>query len=208
VAEKPDGLAKRKFSNNIYYNNKPILVGKKTMSDLAKEVMAIEDPKVYREYAEALLETIKSGGGSSSASKDMMMMAAKSRPGPAKGIARASELSAPAPASHFLREFGQSDRELIESSTKEANVAQILEIMNGHVEKMVVANSGASVYDALKKGTTEADKARYIYYAILSRPPNKAEMNMLMRDVIDGSKESYENLVAALVQTHEFMFVQ
>jgi hypothetical protein len=138
----------------------------------------------------------------------MMMMAAKSRPGPAKGIARASELSAPAPASHFLREFGQSDRELIESSTKEANVAQILEIMNGHVEKMVVANSGASVYDALKKGTTEADKARYIYYAILSRPPNKSEMNMLMRDVIDGSKESYENLVAALVQTHEFMFVQ
>ena len=97
---------------------------------------------------------------------------------------------------------------MIESSTKEANVAQILEIMNGHVEKMVVANSGASVYDALKKGTTEADKTRYIYYAILSRPPSQPEMNMLMRDVIDGSKESYENLVAALVQTHEFMFVQ
>ncbi|MDG2400030.1 MAG: DUF1549 domain-containing protein [Akkermansiaceae bacterium] len=208
VAEKPDNLAKRKFSNNIYYNNKPILVGEKTMSDLAKEVVAIEDPKIYREYAEALLEKIKSGGGGSSASKDMMMMAAKSRPGPAKGIARASELSAPAPAGHFLREFGQSDRELIESSTKEANVAQILEIMNGHVEKMVVANSGASVYDALKKGTTEADKTRYIYYAILSRPPSQPEMNMLMRDVIDGSKESYENLVAALVQTHEFMFVQ
>jgi hypothetical protein len=206
VAEHPDKLAKRKFSNNIYYNNKPILVGKKTMSDLAKEVVAIKDPKQYREYAEALLEEIKSSGGSS-ASKDMMM-AAKSRPGPAKGIARASELSAPAPAGHFLREFGQSDRELIESSTKEANVAQILEIMNGHVEKMVVANKGASVYDALKKGTTEADKARYIYYAILSRPPSKSEMNMLMRDVIDGSKESYENLVAALVQTHEFMFVQ
>jgi hypothetical protein len=208
VAEHPDKLAKRKFSNNIYYNNKPILVGKKTMSDLAKEVVAIEDPKKYREYAEALLEEIKSSGGGSSASKDMMMMAAKSRPGPAKGIARASELSAPAPAGHFLREFGQSDRELIESSTKEANVAQILEIMNGHVEKMVVANSGASVYDALKKGTTEADKARYIYYAILSRPPSESEMNMLMRDVIDGSKESYQNLVAALVQTHEFMFVQ
>lgn len=208
VAEDPDKLAKRKFSDNIYYNNKPILVGKKTMSDLAKEVTAIKDPKKYREYAEALLDEIKSAGGGSSADKDMMMMAAKSRPGPASGIARASELAAPAPAGHFLREFGQSDRELIESSTKEANVAQILEIMNGHVEKMVVANKGASVYDALKKGTTEADKARYIYYAILSRAPSEAEMNMLMRDVIDGSKESYENLVAALIQTHEFMFVQ
>ncbi len=208
VAEDPEKLAKRKFSNNIYYNNKPIMVGKKTMSDLAKEVVAIKDPKKYREYAEALLDEIKSDGGGSSADKDMMMMAAKSRPGPANGIARASELPAPAPAGHFLRQFGQSDRELIESSTKEANVAQILEIMNGHVEKMVVANKGASVYDALKKGTTEADKARYIYYAILSRPPSEAEMNMLMRDVIDGSKESYQNLVSALIQTHEFMFVQ
>ena len=208
VAEHPDKLAKRKFSNHIYYNNKPVLVGEMTMAQLAQEVVAIKDPAKYREYAENLLQKIKSGSSSSSASKDMMMMASRSRPGPAKGIARASELAAPAPAGHFLREFGQSDRELIASSTKEANVAQVLEIMNGHVEKMVVSNRGASVYDALKKGTTEADKVRYIYYAVLSRPPSDQEMNMLMRDVIDGSTESYQNLVAALMQTHEFMFVQ
>mgnify|MGYP005855137687 CR=1 FL=1 len=208
VVEHPDKLAKRKFSNHIYYNNKPVLVGEMTMSQLAREVVAIKDPEKYREYAERLLEKIKSSSGGSSASKDMMMMASRSRPGPAKGLARASELPAPAPAGHFLREFGQSDRELIASSTKEANVAQILEIMNGHVEKMVVANRGASVYDALKKGTTEADKVRYIYYAVLSRPPSDREMNMLMRDVIDGSRESYQNLVSALLQTHEFMFVQ
>ncbi|MFT6178298.1 MAG: hypothetical protein ACJAQT_000101 [Akkermansiaceae bacterium] len=207
VVEQPDKLAKRKFSDHIYYNNKPVLVGQKTMGQLAKEVVAIEDPKKYREYAEKLMEDFKSGGGASG-DKDMMMMASKSRPGPAKGIARASELVAPAPAGHFLREFGQSDRELIGASTTEANVAQVLEIMNGHVEKMVVANKGAAVYDALKRGTTEADKTRYIYYAILSRAPSDAEMNMLMRDVIDGSEESYQNLVSALVSTHEFMFVQ
>jgi hypothetical protein len=179
-----------------------------TMSQLAREVVTIKDPGEYRQYAENLLQKIKSSKGSASANKDMMMMASRSRPGPARGIARASELSAPAPAGHFLREFGQSDRELIASSTKEANVAQILEIMNGHVEKMVVSNKGASVYDALKRGTTEADKVRYIYYAVLSRAPSDQEMNMLMRDVIDGSRESYQNLVAALMQTHEFMFVQ
>jgi hypothetical protein len=33
-------------------------------------------------------------------------------------------------------------------------------------------------------------------------------MNMLMRDVIDGSRDSYQNLVSALVATHEFIFVQ
>ncbi len=207
VSGKPDQLAKRKFSNHIYWNNKPVLVGQKTMADIAKEVLAIKEPEKYRQYAENLLAQFKTGGGSSSNS-DMMMMASKTRPGPAKGIARASELAAPAPAGHFLREFGQSDRNLIGAETKEANMAQILQIMNGHVEKMVVANKGASVYDALKKGTTEADKTRYIYYAILNRPPSDFEMNMLMRDVIDGSRESYQNLVSALIQTHEFMFVQ
>lgn len=208
VADQPDKLPKRKFSNHIYYQNKPVLVGKKTMPQLAEEIMAIKDPEEYRDYVEQLLEEIKADSGNSSASDEMMAMASRSRPGPAKGIARASELPAPAPAGHFLREFGQSDRQLIDSSTKEANVAQILEIMNGHVEKMVVANREASVYEALEKGTTPADKARYIYYAILSRPPSDAEMNMLMRDVIDGSRESYQNLVSALIQTHEFMFIQ
>jgi len=208
VADQPDDLQKRKFSDHIYYNNKPVLVGQKTMGQLSREVVSIKDPDKYRKYAEQLLKDFKSGGGGDTPSGDMMMMASKSRPGPAKGIARASELSAPAPTGRFLREFGQSDRELIGASTTEANVAQILEIMNGHVEKMVVSNKKAAVYDALKKGTTEADKTRYIFYAILSRAPNDAEMNMLMRDVIDGSKESYSNLVSALVSTREFMFVQ
>ncbi len=208
VADKPDDLAKRKFSEHIYYQNKPILVGDKTMGQLTREVVSIKDPAEYREYAEQLLETFNTGGSSSRSNGEDMMKASKSRPGPAKGIARASELAAPAPAGHLLREFGQSDRELIGAATKEANVSQTLEIMNGHVEKMVVANKEAAVYSALEKGTTEADKTRYIYYAILSRAPTEAEMNMLMRDVIDGSQESYRNLVSALIATHEFMFVQ
>jgi hypothetical protein len=80
--------------------------------------------------------------------------------------------------------------------------------MNGHVEKMVVSNSGAAVYQALEDGSTDADKVRFLFYSILSRPPTEAEMSMLMRDVIDGSRESYANLVSALVSTHEFVFVQ
>jgi len=208
VAEAPDKLAKRKFSDHVYYENRPVLVGETTMAELAREVVAIQDPGEYRTYATNLLSRIKGSKGGGSASKEMMMMASNSRPGPAKGIARASELEAPAPVGHLLREFGQSARNLVGESTTEANMAQILEVMNGHVEKMVVSNQGASVYDALKKGTTEADKTRYIYYAILSRPPSDEEMNMLMRDVIDGSSESYQNLVSALISTHEFMFVQ
>lgn len=208
IADQPDELQKRKFGDHIYYQGKPVLVGKKTMSELSTEILAFKSPAKYREYVENLLVEIKNSGSGSSAPKDMMMMARSERPGPAKGIARASELPAPAPAGHFLREFGQSDRTLVNGATTDANMAQVLQIMNGHVEKLVVSNDGAAVYNALETGSKDADKVRYLYYAILSRPPSDEEMNMLMRDVIDGSKDSYKNLVSALLSTHEFMFVQ
>lgn len=206
TAGDPDKLAKRKYSNTIYYNGKPVMVGKKTMSQLSRELLAIKSPGEYRTYVNELLREFKKG--SKGASADMMSMARASRPGPVNGLARASELPSPSPAGHFLRDFGQSDRELIESATKEANMAQVLAVMNGHVEKMVVSNSGAAVYKALEDGSTDSDKVRFLFYAILSRPPTDPEMNMLMRDVVDGSRDSYQNLVSALISTHEFIFVQ
>lgn len=130
------------------------------------------------------------------------------RPGPASGMARASELSAPAPNGHLLRMFGSSDRDLIDSSTREPNMSQVLSIMNGHVEKMVVSNKSSAAYKALEAGTTDRDKVRFLYYSILSRSPTDDEMTILMRDVIDGSQESYQNLTSALIATHEFIFVQ
>ena len=206
TAGDPDKLAKRKYSNTIYYKNKPVMVGKKTMSQLSREIIAIKSPGEYRTYVNNLLKEFKAGNKGSS--NEDMMMARKSRPGPVSGLARASELPSPSPVGHFLRDFGQSDRELIESANKEANMAQVLAVMNGHVEKMVVSNSGAAVYKALEDGSTDSDKVRFLFYAILSRPPTEREMNLLMRDVVDGSRGSYQNLVSALISTHEFIFVQ
>jgi hypothetical protein len=207
IAEKPDELQKRKFGDHIYYNGKPVLVGKKTMAQLSQEVLSMTNPKEYRAYVENLVKEMKDTTDTGSKADSMMMMARNERPGPARGIARASELRAPAPAGHFLREFGQSDRSLVDGATRDPNMAQVLEIMNGHVEKLVVSNDGAAVYKALK-ASNDADKVRYLYYAILSRAPSEAEMTMLMRDVIDGSERSYRNLVSALLSAHEFMFVQ
>ena len=206
TAGNPDELPKRRYSDTIFYNNKPVLVGSKTMSQLSREVLAIKTAKEYRQYVTGLLSAMKGGGGSQ-AGQDTMM-GGGARPGPVKGLARASELESPTPASHFLRDFGQSDRDLIDSATREANMAQVLAVMNGHVEKMVTSNSNAAVYEALEAGTTDRDKVRFLFYSILSRPPTDAEMSMLMRDAIDGSAESYRNLVSALVSTHEFIFIQ
>ena len=207
TAGNPDKLPKRRFSNTVYYRGKPVLVGKKTMSQLSHEILAIKKPGEYKSYVTELLSEIKAGNGGAS-EKDMMAMKAMGRPGPASGMARASELGAPAPNGHLLRMFGSSDRDLIDSSTREPNMAQVLSIMNGYVEKMVVSNKSSAVYKALEAGTTDRDKVRFLYYSILSRSPTGQEMTLLMRDVIDGSQESYENLTSALISTHEFIFVQ
>ena len=44
---------------------------------------------------------------------------------------RAAEIESPAPRGHYLREFGQSDREMIENSNSDASVPQALALMNG-----------------------------------------------------------------------------
>jgi len=107
-----------------------------------------------------------------------------------------------------LRTFGQSDRVLLESASSEANLSQVLAVMNGEVENMIVSNDSAAIYQAIDGDIEARDKVRYIYYAILGRPPLDEEMKFLMRDVIDGSKQAYRNLVSSLLSTHEFLFIQ
>lgn len=207
----PDQLPKRTFSDTIFYKRKPVLVGKKTMSQLSRELIAMETTEEVREYASALVEEMKGSGDKKKKNESMMsmgMMSAVGKQGPVTGLARASELASPAPAGHLLREFGQSDRELLDTASREPNMTQVLTVMNGHVEKMVVSNSDAALYQAIEKGSTDRDKVRYLFYSILSRPPSDDEMEMLMRDVIDGSEKSYRNLASALFSTHEFIFIQ
>ncbi|MBK1833968.1 DUF1549 domain-containing protein [Roseibacillus ishigakijimensis] len=208
VKGNPDDLPKREFGNVVRYNDQSVLVGEMTMESLTADLLAIRSAEEYRSYVEDLLQKIKYKGGGEGKMASMEMMRGSTRPGPASGLARASELPSPAPNNHFLRQFGQSDRILLDSGTNEANMAQVLSIMNGHVESMVVSNSNAALYKALEAGSSDRDKVRYLYYAILGRSPSDEEMKLLMRDVIDGSQESYRNLASALLSTHEFLFVQ
>ena len=50
-----------------------------------------------------------------------------------RGLVRASELPSPAPNGHFLREFGQSDRETIQNANFDTSVAQALGLLNGKI---------------------------------------------------------------------------
>ncbi|NRB76714.1 MAG: DUF1549 domain-containing protein [Verrucomicrobiales bacterium] len=122
-------------------------------------------------------------------------------------MARSSELESPAPRGHFLREFGQSDREVIENASNHASVPQALALLNGPIVESLVnefAVFGRRVHSA---GDPE-EKTRMIFQAMLTREPTEREMELSLAEIEKYGDKAYEGLVWALLNTQQFIFVQ
>ena len=204
----PDKLPRRSLDDRIYVGNKPVLVGKKNMVQVSKEVLALESEEAVRGYFNKLLAEVKADGGSSSSGGDMMGMTSKIQKYGRNSAVRASELPSPAPRDHLLYLFGQSDRIVVDGSSREPNVGQVLSLMNGYVQEQLVNNSGASLYKSLEGATTDEEKIRRLYVTILSRPPSTEEMGWMLDEVKKGKEAGYRNIVSALVMSSEFLFLQ
>jgi hypothetical protein len=207
AAGDPDKQAPRTLDDRIYVGNRPVLVGKKTMSQLSKEVLALKSEQDVRNYFAKFVSDVKGGGGDSSGnSMTMGMTATRSYNKDSK--VRASELPSPAPRDHFLYLFGSSDREVVDASSREANVGQVLSLMNGFVQRELVNKSSAHLYKSLEGATSEKEKIRRLYIAILSRPPSDEEMSWMLDEVKKQGDAGYRNIVSALVMSSEFLFLQ
>ncbi len=121
-------------------------------------------------------------------------------------LARASELQSPARRGHFLREFGQSDRETIENANWGASVPQALNLLNGPTAEML-RNVNSVFGQELDKAKTPEDKIRTIYMAMLTRKPTAPEMKSLLAEVEANGEKGYDNIVWALLNTQQFIFV-
>lgn len=125
----------------------------------------------------------------------------------ASSLARASDLPSPAPDDHFLRMFGQSDREQIEASFDSANVPQVLALLNGFVEDEVL-QEGSALSDIIEGQSTDRDRVRVAYRSILGRDPNTAEQNAWKADVSRYGERVIDDVVWTLVNSHEFLFIR
>jgi hypothetical protein len=96
------------------------------------------------------------------------------------GLMRASEIVTPAPPGHFLREFGQSDREIIENSNKQASVPQALTLLNGVIYGAVFSPQ-SPLSKNLSRVDSEEEKINVLFLSILNREPSKEEI----RDCLD-----------------------
>lgn len=122
-------------------------------------------------------------------------------------IARASDLAQPARPGHLLREFGQSDRDQIESSSVDANVPQALRLMNGVVDNQLLVE-GSVLRQSIDAADRAADKLRIAYRSILSREPRSEEIRAWQKDLDDDTRSAAADLVWTLVNSQEFRFLQ
>lgn len=124
---------------------------------------------------------------------------------------RASELPSPMGPSHFLRVFGQSNRQLIDNSSHEAlNLTQGLELMNGFVEQTILSDDSKSVLKQnFMKGRTADEKILILYLSILSRKPTSSEVSYGQKVMsLAPNKRGDEYLGWALINSAEFAFNQ
>ena len=123
-----------------------------------------------------------------------------------QALLRAAELPSPTPPDHFLRKFGQSSREVIEGGSSDSDVTQVLSLINGHVEKTIIGDSKAVVYQAIDGAATPEEKVAAAFLCILSRPPTPAELDLMLPEAKKG-RDGLKNILYALLNSNEFIFI-
>lgn len=119
---------------------------------------------------------------------------------------RAAELESPAPRGHYLREFGQSDRETIENANNEASVPQALAMMNGQLLPQIIGRYSQLML-TINKAPYPDDKIDAACMTILSRKPTPKEKEVWLKAQSENFN-SMEDLVFALLNTQQFIFIQ
>ncbi|MDX1930078.1 MAG: DUF1549 domain-containing protein [Pirellulaceae bacterium] len=122
-------------------------------------------------------------------------------------IARASELPSPVPPNHFLRVFGQSDRELISASSTTGSVPQVLFMFNGPITHMLLEKD-STIYGNIAKRDDVVNGVKAMFMTILNRVPTPEESQIAVEEVKRAGVAGYGNVVWSLVNTREFLFVQ
>lgn len=125
----------------------------------------------------------------------------------ANRLFRASEMASPAPPGHFLGEFGQSDRQLIENANDDASITQALELLNGSALSAI--GNRYSVLGRSLKGKNTRERLDSIYLAMLSREPTAAEIS-IFGEAWEANPDagSTTGIIWTILNTRQFLFIQ
>lgn len=123
-------------------------------------------------------------------------------------VVRAADIKSPSPNGHFLREFGQSDRELVENASDDATVGQSLMMLNGKYFRNLMTPF-TMISRALAPAATSDEAIDTIYLSLLSRRATEDE-KALLRPVLANPKSQQQrgDVLWALINTRQFLFIE
>ncbi len=123
-------------------------------------------------------------------------------------LMKASEMPSPLPLGHFLRQFGQSDRETIDGARSVPTIPQILAMLNGPVTHAVL-DEGTVIHETIVAQDPE-DVVDAVFLTILSRRPTADERDVAREEVLATADPATGcgNVIWALLNTREFLFVE
>ena len=162
--------------------------------DELKEYLA-ETEKPSRNLADVVAQLNKADGTSYEPKKI-----------PARDLIRSSYVGYPASGGHLIRQFGGSDKQLIENSNFEATTPQVLNMLNGFVEQKIVNNKNADFMKQMAEEKRETGKIEDIFMSILNREPNAKEMKLLKKYI--DQKDGAKHIAWILMNSHEFIFIR
>ncbi|MFN0077729.1 MAG: DUF1549 domain-containing protein [Prosthecobacter sp.] len=120
-------------------------------------------------------------------------------------LARASELPQPEKDQHFLRMFGQSDRQIADSESDEGSIPQVMMLMNGEAQRVIGQNDSLVVKTATEQKTPE-QQVESLYLSFFSRKPKPDELADSVAGL--GNGLTMRDLTWVLFNTREFVFVE
>ena len=126
---------------------------------------------------------------------------------------RASELPSPAPANHFLREFGQSDRRVIDNANLEPSVPQVLSMMNGMLEQNICRDPNSVLMQQAVQAGNSQECIEMVFLTMLSRKPNRKELKAWLPDFDaavsqrqNAMVDTFSDLIWTIANSNEFIF--
>ncbi|QDT36879.1 DUF1549 domain-containing protein [Stratiformator vulcanicus] len=122
-------------------------------------------------------------------------------------LIRASELHQPAWDGHFLMEFGQSDRTLIDNAWSNPTTPQSLALLNGPLLDEIVREGGL-IFETVKTLRNPEERTRAVFLSVLTRKPTEEELRFVLDEISRDEGMRYDKLVWALLNTREFMFIK
>lgn len=205
----PDNQPPRAVDDRIFIDGRPVLEGVMTMTQLSREVLQLQSEEELREYFAGFVEKVKSAGQESPPADGAMAMMQADPVGFVRTAqARASELASPAPPGHFLALFGQSNRELVDGSSRDPNMGQVLSLMNGFVQRDLVGKPDARLNVELAAADKPDEKIRRLYLSIFSREPTAGEADELAAEFAATPDAATANIASAMIMSAEFLYLQ